>query len=554
MSAHGLEGWVPWPADVAERYRRAGHWTGEPLDRILRDGATRFGDRIAVVCGERRVSYRQLDARVDRVAAAFVERGLRPFDRVVLQLPNVLELVECMFALFRVGAVPVMALPGHRRADIQYFCEHTAAAALVIPDVFGGFDFRQLAREIREAPGSSLRDVIVVGDAQDDLVPYASLDARPRELPPVAADGVALLQLSGGSTGTPKLIPRTHDDYLYSVRASVPICGLGPDSVFLVALPGAHNFPLSSAGILGALLAGGRVVMSLHPHPDWAFPLLEREAVTIAAVVPPLARAWLSAARARGTTFPALRVLQVGGAKTTPELARELLEGFGCQLQQVFGMAEGLVNYTRLDDSVDRIASTQGRPISEDDEVRIVDDADRDLHDGCVGHLLTRGPYTVRGYFRAPEHDAVAFTADGFYRTGDRVRRTTEGDLVVEGRAKEQINRGGEKVAPIELERHLMTHPYIVEAAVVGVPDLMVGERICAVLVTKEGALRQPMVLKYLRKRGVADFKLPDRVEIVPSLPRTAVGKVDKTALAERLHLARTTPASDFTAAAPVKP
>ncbi|AKF08724.1 (2,3-dihydroxybenzoyl)adenylate synthase [Sandaracinus amylolyticus] len=533
MSTTLLEGCVPWPHDVAERYRRAGHWRGDPLDSIVREGARRHGERVAVVCGARRATYAELDARVDAVASAMIELGIRPLDRVVVQLPNVLELIETLFALWRLGAIPVMALSGHRRAEIAHFCEHTRAVAYVCADVVAGFDHRALAREVK-AGTPTLRHVIVVGDAQE-LVPFASLDGAPRTLPAVDARQVALLQLSGGSTGTPKLIPRTHDDYLYSVRASVPICGLDARSVYLVALPGAHNFPLSSPGVLGALVAGARVVMSREAHPDAAFPLLSREGVTITALVPPLARAWLAAMRARGLRFPSLEVLQVGGAKLGVELARDLIEGLGCRLQQVFGMAEGLVCYTRLDDPLERVITTQGRPISEDDEVRIVDDEDRDVPEGEVGHLLARGPYTIRGYYRVPEHDAIAFTRDGFYRTGDRVRRMPDGSLVVEGRAKEQINRGGEKIAPAELEQHLVAHPDVREAAVLGMHDAIVGERICAIVVGDRPITRAAL-MAHLRARGVATFKLPDRVELVSdALPRTSVGKIDKAALASRL-------------------
>jgi 2,3-dihydroxybenzoate-AMP ligase len=532
-----LDGFVPFPDDVAARHRAAGYWTGDPLDSILRGGAREAGDRIAVVDRERRVTYAELDAKVDRVAAALRALGLRSQDRVIVQLPNVLELVETLFALFRLGAIPILALPGHRASDISQFAQIAGARAYVIADRLGGFDYRGLARAVQ--PGSTIEHVIVVGEP-DGFVAYASLDAEPADLPAVDASQVALLQLSGGSTGTPKLIARTHDDYLYSVRGSVPICGLTPDSRYLVALPGSHNFTLSSAGILGALVARARVVMCIHPHPDHALPLLEREAITITALVPPLARIWTSAARSRGVRLPALQVIQVGGAKLAPEVAREILETFGCQLQQVFGMAEGLVCYTRLGDPGHLVTETQGRPISPADEVRIVDDVDQDVADGAVGHLLTRGPYTIRGYFRADEHNRRAFTADGFYRTGDRVRRTPEGYLVVEGRAKEQINRGGEKIAPVELEEHLAGHPSVREAVVVGVPDLMLGERICAAVVAHDGAaIRQPEIVAFLRRRGVAEFKLPDRVEVVAAIPRTSVGKIDRNGLVRQLLDAR---------------
>ncbi len=157
------------------------------------------------------------------------------------------------------------------------------------------------------------------------------------------------MQLSGGSTGLSKLIPRTHDDYIYSVRESARICGLTPASVYLAALPIAHNYPMSSPGFLGALYAGATVALSPSPSPDVAFPVIERERVTITGVVPPVAMIWLEAAAGTPSDLSSLEVLQVGGAKLATEVARRVKPTLGCTLQQVFGMAEGLVNYTRLD-------------------------------------------------------------------------------------------------------------------------------------------------------------------------------------------------------------
>ncbi|NED91282.1 AMP-binding protein, partial [Streptomyces sp. SID11233] len=178
----------------------------------------------------------------------------------------------------------------------------------------------------------------------------------------------------------------------------------------------------------------------------------------------------------------------VGGAKFAERAARRLRPALGARLMQVFGMAEGLVNYTRLDDDVETVLTTQGRPISPDDEIRVVDDAGEDVPDGTVGHLLTRGPYTIRGYWRAPEHNARVFDAEGWYRTGDLVRRLPSGHLVVEGRAKDQINRGGEKFAPEEVENVLLGHPAVLDASVVGVPDDYLGERSLAYVIPRAGA------------------------------------------------------------------
>lgn len=496
-----------WPDDLAERYRRLGYWTGQTLFELLTES-----DRIAVGS----LTYRQLRERSLRLAAGLDHVGVRRGDRVVVQLPNIVEYFEVIFALFRLGALPVFALPAHRSAEIGYFCAHTSAVAFITthPEL---------------APAAGDARVILAEE-------LAALDGDPAGLPPgPEPSDLAFLQLSGGSTGLPKLIPRTHDDYLYSVRESAAICGLTGDSVYLAVLPVAHNFTMSSPGVLGIFHAGGRVVLSGTADPAHVFPLIEREGVTITALVPPLVLVWLNAAR---EPLRGLRVLQVGGAKLLDTVAERVRPVLGCQLQQVFGMAEGLVNYTRLDDPDAITLHTQGRPISPDDEVLIVDDDDRPLPDGTVGHLLTRGPYTIRGYWNAEEHNRTAFTPDGFYRTGDLVRRLDGGYLVVEGRAKDQINRGGEKIAAEEVENHLLTHHAVHDVAVVAVPDPFLGERTCAFLVPKAGATAPKLseVRAYLRERGLAEYKLPDRVRALDAFPVTGVGKVSRRELRAALR------------------
>ncbi|MFE5513777.1 (2,3-dihydroxybenzoyl)adenylate synthase [Streptomyces sp. NPDC056529] len=524
-----------WPAEFAERYRAAGWWEGVTFGTMLRTRAEAHPDRVAVVDhagpgGARRAwTYAELDLRADRLAAGLAARGIGAGDKVVVQLPNVAEFLEVVFALFRLGALPVFALPAHRESEISYFCSFTGAAAYVIPDVHGGFDHRALATTVL-ARSPELRHVFVVGEDAGAFEALADVPAEPVDLPDRDPSETAFLQLSGGSTGVPKLIPRTHDDYVYSLRGSAEICALDEDSVYLCALPAAHNFPLSSPGSLGTLYAGGRVVMCPQPAPDVAFPLIRDEGVTITGLVPPLALAWIDAAPGSAYDLSTLDVLLVGGAKLSDEAARRVRPALGCALQQVFGMAEGLVCYTRLDDAPETVVTTQGRPISPDDEIRVVDDEDEDLPAGTTGHLLTRGPYTIRGYWNAPEHNARAFTEDGFYRTGDLVRLTPSGHLVVEGRAKDQINRGGEKIAAEEVENHLLAHPSVHDANVVAEPDPYLGERSCAYVIRRQGAEEvKALVLKrFVRERGLAAYKVPDRIVFVDAFPTTGVGKVSK--------------------------
>lgn len=513
---------TPWPAEFAARYRAAGYWAGETFGEFLTDRAARYAGRIAVVDGDRRWTYRELDERATRLAVGLHASGVRAGDRVVVQLPNVAEFLEVVFGLFRLGALPVFALPAHRSSEIGHFCAHTGAVAYVIPDRHAGFDHRALAGEL---PGE--RHVFVAGEP-GPFTPLASVPADGPLPPGPTADQVAFLQLSGGSTGVPKLIPRTHDDYLYSVRASAEICGLTEDSVYLATLPVAHNYPLSSPGVLGALHVGATVVLAPAPSPDVVFPLVERERVTITGVVPPLALLWLDSPARERHDLSSLELLQVGGAKLAAEVADRIGPVLGCRVQQVFGMAEGLVNYTRDDDPPELVRISQGRPISPDDELRIVDQDGDEVPAGEPGHLLTRGPYTIRGYYRADEHNRVAFTEDGFYRTGDLVRLLPSGHLVIEGRVKDQINRGGEKVAAEEVENHLLAHPGVHDAAVVAMPDVHLGERTCAFVIPRDDPPTPAGLRRFLRERGLAAFKIPDRVELVERFPHTGVGKTSK--------------------------
>jgi len=519
-----LPGVVPYPADVAARYRAAGYWTDGTLDDLLRDAAADAPDATAVVDAAGSLTYAELDARVARVACGLRGVGVAAGQRVVVHLPNRTSLLVVLFALFRVGAVPVLALPAHRRSDLTYFAEHTGAVALVTCRTHGGFDHAALAAQVaQQVPG--LRVLL------DDALPEADGD-----VPRGASDAsdVAFLGLSGGSTGRPKLIARTHADYLYSVRESARICGLHRGSVLLAAMPAVHNFPMSSPGFLGVVHVRGTVVLAPDPSPATVLGMVERHRVTVLPAVPPLLLAWLSSPLATSADTSSLALVQVGGARPARALLERVTPTWGARLQQVFGMAEGLVCYTRDLDDDETVLGTQGRPISAADEVLVVDDDDRPVPPGTPGHLLTRGPYTIRGYYRAPEHDARTFTADGFYRTGDVVVAREDGALTVVGRAKDQINRGGEKVVPAEVEEHLLTHEAVHDVSVLGEPDDVLGERVVAYVVARpDGDAPRPADLRrWLAARGVATYKVPDVVRLVDRLPGTAVGKVDRTRLA----------------------
>lgn len=489
-------------------------------------------DRTAVVAGSTRLSYAEVDGRADRLAAALSGRGVRPGDRIVVQLPNIPEFVVACLAFLRLGALPVFALPAHRSAEITHLCQQTDAVGYIAPDSYMGFDYRPLARAVRSAC-HGLRHVLIVGDAAE-FTALDGLEADPVPMLRRDPGGVAFFLLSGGTTSTPKLIPRTHDDYALQLRGTAQAMAMGPDGAYLAVLPAAHNAALGCPGVLGTLYAGGTVVFPATLSPDEAFSLVAAEHVTLTTLMPPLVELWLDLVDLYQADLSGL-VIQVGGARLAPEVARRIRPELGARLSSWFGMAEGLLSFTRLEDSDEAAVTTQGIPLCAADEIRVVDEDEHDLSAGQIGQLLTRGPYTLRGYYRAPEHNAVAFTPDGWFRTGDLVRLTESGRLVVEGRIKDVVNRGGEKVSPSEVEEHLRRCPGIKAVAVVPVPDTSLGEKSCAVVVPDGDPPSLAQVREFLRARGVADYKVPDQLRVVASMPMTKVGKVDRRALrAER--------------------
>lgn len=515
-----------WPDDFARRYREKGYWQDLPLTDIL----TRHGDSDAwaLVDGERRITYRQFQQSVNNLASALQAQGVQRGETALVQLGNVAEFYITFFALLQVGVAPVNALFSHQRSELNAYASQIEPALLIADrahGLFAGDDFLNTFVDQHR----SVRTVLLRGDGLEAAI------ARPAEhfiATPTPADEVAFFQLSGGSTGTPKLIPRTHNDYYYSIRRSNEICGITADTRYLNALPAAHNFAMSSPGSLGVFMAGGCVVLANDPSATLCFPLIEQHQITVTSLVPPAVSLWLQAISegAGNAQLASLQLLQVGGARLSATLAARIPAEIGCQLQQVFGMAEGLVNYTALDDTPERIINTQGRPMCPDDEVWVADEHGNPLPRGEVGRLMTRGPYTFRGYYKSPEHNASAFDENGFYCSGDLIAIDEQGYITVQGREKDQINRGGEKIAAEEVENLLLRHEAVIHAALVSMEDSLLGEKSCAYLVVKQ-PLRAVEVRRFLREQGVAEFKLPDRVECLEALPLTPVGKVDKKQL-----------------------
>jgi 2,3-dihydroxybenzoate-AMP ligase len=536
-----LEGVVPFPPEFAKAYRTKGYWRDLSLAQEFAPLFKRYAERVAVIDRDARVTYAEVDRVSDRLALNLLDAGLAPLDRVVVQLPNVVEFVFLYFALLKIGCIPIAALATHRFLEASQFAKLSGAAACVTPDRYGDFDFTDMVRRVR-AETPSVKLGIVLGNAPSGFLSLADLISRepkrrPEDLRALKIDPTdpAIFQLSGGTTGVPKLIPRTHNDYAYNSRLAVQVCGVTGESVLLLALPIAHNLPLACPGLQGYMLQGGKVVLSASTKPEELFRLIEVHRVTHLKVVPALLIRFINDPAIGKYDLSSLRVIQSGGQRMQPEVrlrTKQLIPGV--IVQENFGMSEGMLFFVRLDDPEDVRMETCGRALSPDDEVKLVDEEGREVAPGEVGELTCRGPYTLRGYFGVPEYNARQFTPDGFYRSGDLMRLHPSGNYVVEGRKKDLINRGGEKISAEEIENLILAHPAVQNIACVPMPDPNLGEKMCACVIPKKGrSLSLQELVEFLKEKEIAKFKLPERLEILPDFPVSTFGKVSKKALVE---------------------
>ncbi len=538
-----LEGFVPFPPDFVQRYREKGYWQDRSMAQEFDGIFECFSERVALIDGEREFTYAELDRVTTNLALNLLEIGLKPRDRVVPTLPNVHEFVILYFALQKIGAIPIAALATHRFAEINQFVRLSGATTCVYPETVGDFDFSPVIARVQEE-NPSLRHRLVLDRAGPGEHSLRELIDRPARLPESRLAGVCIdpmdpciFQLSGGTTGVPKLIPRTHNDYAYNSKVAADVTEIDAESVLLLVLPIAHNLPLACPGIQGFMFKGAKVVLHGNTRPSEMFALIQKHRVTHLKVVPALLIRLINDPDVTHFDISSLRVIQSGGQRMQPEV-RERTQALipGVFVQENFGMSEGTLMFVRSSDPEEVKLETCGRPVCEDDEVKLLDDEGREVPDGEVGELTVRGPYTLRGYFGVPEYNARQFTPEGFYRSGDLMRRHPSGNYIVEGRKKDLINRGGEKISAEEVENLILMHPAVQNVACVPMPDDVLGERMCAFVTLKTGfGLTLPELVQFLLTKEIAKFKLPEHLEVVPDFPVSAFGKVSKKALGERI-------------------
>lgn len=541
-----LYGFRPMPGvayatrDELARWYDAGVYTDETLQRALWDAFARHADRPAIVTAQRSWTYRQLDADSDRIGGALLELGLAPGDRALFQCGTVPELFALIYGCWKAGVIPVCTLAGHREREIAGISAVAEPKAHIVQGDLQGFDLVEFSARMQGACPTVRHRLVVRGDASRGAL---SLEALAAAQEPAAArrrlEGLALhaldvavFQLSGGTTGTPKVIPRLQADYLYNMRANIQWLRYDAGTVTYFPFPAMHNAAMACFNT-PTHLVGGQVVVQPDLAPEAFLATLERHRVTVSGAFLPIIVRMIESGVAQ--RYDLSSVVQFTSLSETPRVVRDL----GLPGGHVFGMAEGTIMHTRPEDPEFVRFHCVGRPVSPYDEVRLCGPAsDLEVATGAVGELCVRGPYTLRGYYRAESHNQGAFTADGFYRSGD-LMRAVEIDGVryfkFEGRLKDNIDRAGEKVHAEEVEEQVIAYPGVLEAAVVGMPDPVYGERVCAYLILERGATAPTVeqLGEFLRTRGLAKFKWPERIEVRDNFPTTRVGKISKGLLRE---------------------
>ena len=537
-----IEGFEPYRPEDVERYVARRWWLGLTWGDMFDKATDLYPQKVGLVDDTTRLTYRQLREKVDKLAVSLIELGIHKRDFVLLQLPNWHEFIIAFYALQKAGAIVVLLIARHGLSEINYLCSLTEPVAWIGPDRYKNTDYMQLIKGVGESNRSLKHVLSVRAAANEGAIPLESLiDRGPlsaAHLEALAARRpdpmeVSIILPTGGTTGQPKAVPRTHNDYIASVEYHTKAWEMTSDDVVLTAAPVGHAQAIHN-GVGGAFFNYATYVLTDSTDPEDICKVIDREKVTAFPTVPALIQRIVSLPNLKDYNLASLKKLYGGGAPSTPELVRSIYEKLGCTFTNALGSSEGPASMTRSGADLDTICNTVGLKDCPYAQVRVMDQYGQEVPPNKEGELITKGPNIFSGYFKSPEENREVFTRDGFFRTGDLAKMDESGTLTITGRIKETILRGGETLSAIGIERLIGSHPSVAEVAVIGMPDKVLGERICAYIRLKAGStLTFDGLVAYLRGIGASVLQLPERVEFIETIPLTNIGKTDKKALKE---------------------
>lgn len=537
-----MEGIKPYPEQLIKDYQEKGWWLGTTLIDAFNRTCDIHPEKEALVEIEQgtRFTFSQIREKAERVALAFLGLGIKKGDFVLLQIPNWSEAVYTLLGIDWIGAIPILCLMRHGQMELEGFCSLTQAVAWVGPAAYRGRDYISPVRALKQN-FSHLRHLVVVrGDALPDtlsfsrLVEQVKLDnssiAYLNRFKPSPND-VLHLAPTGGTTGFPKLVPKTHNMHLTKAYYWGRTWQRSAKDVDLLVLPIYHD-GAQMINVAPFALFGTKIVLLASTKAKDILETVEKERVTYCPLAPPLIADLLNEPDADKYNLPPDLLVGIGTAAVHSELMEAFREKFKRRLSKAYASTEGAACDTfRLTD-FEEIKNTIGKPVCPYDEYKAIDDEGNEVPQGEEGEIVARGPCFLSGYYKSEEEDKLVFTKDGFFRTGDMGRFDEKGNLIITGRKKDLIRRGGETVIPFEIEELVARHPKVSQVAVIGMPDPRLGEKACAYIQTISGEkITFDEIISFLKTQGASVLLLPERVEMMEELPLTAAGKVDKNTL-----------------------
>jgi 2,3-dihydroxybenzoate-AMP ligase len=537
-----IEGFTEYLKEDRDKYNRLRWWLGMTWGDMFDKATDIYPDKIGLVDDVGRWTYKELREKVDRLAISLMKLGIKPRERVMLQFPNWHEYILAFFAMQKIGAVTVLLIPRHNQLEINHLAKLTEPVAWILPGKYGKIDYQPIIDDVlKENP--QIKHVIQVRTEKNNK--YATIDTLIEEAELTVENLKALDDLrpdpdeashimpTGGTTGMPKASVRTHNCYICNIEYHSRAWEIRSNDTIMVITPVTHSMAMHW-GIGAAIFNYAKLVLLDSVQPEDICERIQSEKVTAMPSVPALIARIVSMDNLDKYDLSSLKTISVGGSPSTPDLVMAVYDKLKCIFINGFGSSEGTNTATRPGDSIDIICNSVGRKVCPYDKIKIIDDEGNEVSTGMEGELVSKGPGIFTGYFKSPDENSQIFTVDGFFRTGDKAKKDQYGNITITGRFKDIINRGGEKISASEIENLMSAHPDINETAVVGMPDKILGERICAYVTLRPGAILSfEEIIGFLKGKGASVQQLPERIEFVEALPLTKVGKVDKKVLRE---------------------
>jgi 2,3-dihydroxybenzoate-AMP ligase/mycobactin salicyl-AMP ligase len=537
-----LKGFTPYKKEDAEKYNRLRWWAGLTFGDVLDKAADIHPRQEALVDSKSRLTYSQVREMANRLAISLMELGVKATDRVLIQLPNWNEFVYSYFGLQKIGAIPVLLIDRYRQYEINHLFRLTGATCWIVPERYRKIDYLPIINDVlRNSP--KIKHVILVRGKKhrgllnlEKLIDRAGVTGKnlnglaKRRPDPMQ---VAHMGPTGGTTGLPKVVPRTHNDYLCRVEYAARAWELTNNDIMLLTAPIGHDLSFS-LGLCTALFTFGKVVMLDSTEPEDICRTIEREKVTAVAWTPTFVSRLINFGGLGKYDLSSLTKMYCGGGASPAQLVRDASKKLRCVYVNAYGGTEGMKAQTRLDDDIELACRSVGKPTCPYDTYKIVDQNGKELPRNTQGELVIKGPGIFTGYYNAPEENKKAFDKDGFFKTGDLAVIDDSGNITLTGRIREMINRGGESISAVEIENLIAAHPDVAAVAVIGMPDPVMGEKVCAYIQSKPGAkIDFEGVISFLKSKRASVLQLPERIEFVNTLPLTKSKKVDKKVLVE---------------------